>query len=56
MKYKIIEITATGTADSQKMAKLVNIAIEEGWRPIGGIAMTVSQGNHMTLAQAMVKE
>lgn len=42
---------------AKKMEKMVNDAITEGWRPLGGV--TISHGNQttsMSMAQAVIKE
>jgi len=48
-------------SDSERLAEYVNEDIGEGWRPLGGVAMSVYLGRddpypHYRFAQAMVKD
>lgn len=64
MQYKVLSIFVSNlmshnsVADAaNKMEKMVNNAISEGWRPLGGVS--VSHGEKTTslsMAQAMIKE
>lgn len=63
MIYKIISVdtvnfigTDFGKA-SEHLAELVNSSIQEGWKPIGGVAIGGTQSTHEPyLFQSMVKE
>jgi len=39
----------------EEFEKMVNAYLEDGWAPVGGVAMTTSLGNERTFAQAMIK-
>ena len=48
MQYKILE-----SKEVKELEKLVNAAIQEGWRPIGGVTYTLYV--EFWCAQALVK-
>lgn len=39
----------------EEFEKMVNAYLDEGFRPVGGVAITTSLGNEKTFAQAMIK-
>lgn len=49
MKYKIIE-----ELYSVDLEREVNIAIKQGWTPIGGVCVDSTYGGGTTLSQAML--
>ncbi len=53
MEYKIVEMKH----DASKLEENVNRLIQEGWTPLGGIAVAYSpQTGHWWFYQAMVKQ
>jgi len=58
LQYTICKVnermsTGQGTKD---LVKLVNQAIAEGWKPLGGVTISSSWKNSVVYIQAMVKE
>lgn len=63
MKYKIITVNTVqfiGTnfeKAAEELTELVNAALREGWKPIGGVAVGGTQSTHEPhLFQAMVAD
>lgn len=50
MKYKVIV-----QLSAEELIICVNKAIDEGWKPLGGVCLSVSERN-IAYAQAMTKE
>lgn len=57
MEYKILESgdRASSTSAICKLEEKVNTFCEEGWKPQGGIAVTIDEFRNCTAFQAMVK-
>ena len=51
MKYKIIEESYPVDLERE-----VNQAIEQGWKPIGGVCSDTSDGSGRSIYQAMILE
>lgn len=54
MQYQVIDAKGAGI-----LVDLVNVAIKDGWKPIGGVSVSTStdQGNTREVyAQALIKE
>ena len=61
MQYKILKFTSSDFDEGlEKLEKIVNLKIEHGWKPQGGVSMaeatTFTGSKCQTVAQAMVKE
>lgn len=50
MQYKVIV-----QLSAEDLIRCVNNAIAEGWKPLGGVCLSVSERN-IAYAQAMIKE
>jgi hypothetical protein len=54
MQYKLVTSDKPDVLES-----LVNILIESGWRPLGGVCVSLSESDdyrYMVFAQAMVRD
>lgn len=51
MKYQIID-----NSNPQWLADAVNRWLAEGWKPLGGVSMTITEYNNTKYAQAIVKD
>ena len=51
---KIADYTVITATDDRHMATQVNIAIAQGWQPLGGVSATTKNGV-IVLVQAMVR-
>lgn len=63
MEYKVITSGAMGPSPEAAAAQLaarVNLAMQEGWRPVGGVTLgppdDVSSTPYVCLMQAMMKD
>lgn len=58
MEYKIITSydDACLSNATDRLEKEVEKFIKDGWKPLGGIAITQSKSNFIEVAQAMIKE
>jgi hypothetical protein len=57
MNYRILEVAGNGSG--KDLAKNVNALIKEGWKPQGGVSISLANIDGMevySLAQAMIKE
>ena len=52
MEYKLLETKGPG----KRLDTMVNEAIEQGWRPQGGVVVWVDDYTGTMYAQAMVKD
>ena len=58
MKYCVIVSSSfpTNTA-KEELTRKVQKAIDEGWRPLGGVSLTYNNGHKtLILAQALIKD
>lgn len=64
MEYKVVSYYMQNFVDqrsvidaSRKIEELVNDAIKDGWKPLGGVAISHAEKDKwISIAQAMVKE
>lgn len=57
MQYKILDIQGTNLDNVLERLRIaVNISCDSGWRPQGGVSITVSIKEWYCACQAMVRE
>lgn len=57
MQYKILDIQGTNLDNVLERLRIaVNISCNSGWRPQGGVSITVTSQGWYCVCQSMVKE
>ena len=57
MRYKILDVQGTNLDNVfERLRIAVNISCNSGWRPQGGVSITVNRQDWYCACQAMVKE